>query len=90
MAKFISNHMKIHPENNWGSVNYDDRFDEYYIDLKNSDNVVQLITYCPWCGAKLPESARDRWFDELEALGLDPMKDEVPEAYKTSAWRRVH
>ena len=29
------------------------------------------INFCPWCGTQLPESLRDRWFEELELLGKD-------------------
>lgn len=47
---------------------------------------VSGIGFCPWCGARLPGSLRDRWFEEVEALGIDPGGDEVPERFRSSAW----
>ncbi|WP_443025513.1 DUF6980 family protein [Sphingomonas sp. PB4P5] len=49
----------------------------------------QSLFYCPWSGEKLPPTQRDRWFDELEALGLDPWHDEVPERFRSDAWRKA-
>lgn len=41
------------------------------------------------CGAKLPESKRDLWFDTLENLGFDdPIEQEIPEEFKTNKWYR--
>ena len=76
--------MDGHPQNDWGSVRYDARFDEYWVPAGNAQ---QLLFFCPWCGERLPESQRDRWFDELEAKGLDPLVDPVPDDYRTGAWR---
>jgi hypothetical protein len=44
------------------------------------------IYSCPWCGARLPESLRDRFFEELEALGIDPNGDDVPDRFRSSEW----
>ena len=77
-------HMDRHPQNDWQSVRYDRRFDEYWV---TAGGARQCLFYCPWCGEKLPPSQRDRWFDELEALGLDPLADAVPEAYCDGSWR---
>ena len=84
-----ANHMERHPENTRSVVHYDERYDEYLIVLSDLDGVVTGLTiyFCPWCGEKLPKSLRDKWFDELEALGIDPMRDEIPIKYRTSQWR---
>jgi len=76
-------HMHRHPQNDWRSVRYDARFDEYWIPAGGAR---QCLFHCPWCGEKLPPSQRDRWFDELEAMGLDPLSDPIPEAYRTGEW----
>ena len=48
------------------------------------------IAFCPWCGAKLPESLRERWFAELQALGFDdPSEQDIPERYRGDAWYRA-
>ena len=44
-----------------------------------------LVAFCPWCGARLPESQRDRWFEETEAKGFTD--DTLPPEYRTGAWR---
>jgi len=77
-------HMDRHPQNDWHSVRWDARFDEYWIPAGGAR---QCLFHCPWCGEELPPSQRDRWFDELEAMSLDPLADEIPEAYRSAAWR---
>lgn len=77
-------HMDRHRQNDWQSVRYDARFDEYWIPAGGAQ---QLLFFCPWCGETLPPSQRDRWFDELEARGLDPLEDPVPMEYQSGAWR---
>jgi ribosomal protein S27AE len=76
--------MDRHPQNDWNSVRYDVRFDLYWIEAGGAK---QQLFYCPWCGEALPPSHRDRWFDALDALGIDPGVDPVPEPFKTGAWR---
>ena len=76
--------MDRHPQNDWQSVRYDPRFDEYWV---TAGGVRQCLFFCPWCGERLPPSQRDRWFDEIEALGLDPLVDPIPEAYRDGRWR---
>jgi hypothetical protein len=44
------------------------------------------IDFCPWCGQKLPTSLRDRWFDQLEQLGIDPESEELPPDFKNDGW----
>lgn len=44
-----------------------------------------LIAHCPWCGAKLPDSERERWFDETEAIEKEGR--EIPPEYFTAVWR---
>ncbi len=77
-------HMDLHRQNDWQSVRYDARFDEYWVPAGDAR---QLLFYCPWCGEQLPESRRDLWFDMLDAEGVDPMVDTVPAAYRTGEWR---
>ena len=79
------NHMDRHGQNDWGSVRYDPRFDEYWVPAGNAR---QALFYCPWCGVKLPASQRDRWFDQLEAMGIDPWGNDLPNRYRDDTWRR--
>ena len=78
--------MHLHPENTGGVVTYDARFDSYEIAVSNG--AIQQIYFCPWCGEHLPPTQRGKWFDELEALGVDPMNGPYPDKFKTDEWRR--
>lgn len=79
-----SDHMSQHRQNDWGSVRYNSRFDEYSVPAGDAS---QLLFFCPWCGVRLPSSQRDRWFDELEKRGIDPEKGPIPAEFRTGAWR---
>ena len=85
MTIAIHNHMDRHRQNDWGSVEYDPRFDEYSV---LAGTARQLLFYCPWCGERLPPSQRDGWFDELVARGIDPLADEIPAEFKSGTWRK--
>lgn len=67
-------------------VHYSPRLREYGLIVHDGGSSSCRIHFCPWCGAQLPESLRDRWFEEVEQLGLDPWTDEIPEPYCSSAW----
>ncbi|MEM1267103.1 MAG: hypothetical protein AAGI50_13915 [Pseudomonadota bacterium] len=69
---------------------YDAPFDEYSLIVRGVPWSV-TIRYCPFCGAKFPESQRDAWFDTLEAMGFEPPLHDapIPEAFRTSAWRKA-
>lgn len=69
-------------------ISYIEKFDEYGLIIHDGGRSSYRISYCPFCGSKLPESKRDRWYDELEALGFDDPNDDegIPEKYKTSVW----
>lgn len=70
-------------------VVYVPRFDEYAIPIRDGGSSYSKIQYCPWCGTKLPETKRDRWFKELEALGYDdPAQQDIPHEYLTDAWHK--
>jgi len=68
-------------------VVYNEVLDEYGLIVHDGGASYVLIAHCPWCGTGLPESQRDRWFDEIAAKGLS---DEAPPAeYLTAEWRRA-
>ena len=70
-------------------MKYHDVYDEYGIPIYDGGSSVIQINYCPWCGSKLPESKRDRWFEELRRLGFKDDYDDVPEEYTTDEWWRT-
>jgi hypothetical protein len=68
-------------------ISYSETFREYGLFIHDGGSSSQMISFCPWCGASLPDSLRDRWFEELAALGFDdPWVQEIPEAFRTDAW----
>lgn len=71
-------------------VMYVEKFDEYGLIVHDGGTAKMAINFCPWCGTRLPESKRDRWFDELERLGYDnPSEQDIPENYRSGAWYRA-
>ena len=70
-------------------IAYWPKFDEYGIRVHDGGSSVSTIEFCPWCGASLPRSRRDEWFEQLEALGIDdPAESEIPAKFATDAWYR--
>ena len=67
-------------------IHYSPKFREYGLILHNGGSSSMGIRFCPWCGAQLAVSLRDRWFEELAARGIDPGESEVPAAFLSSAW----
>ena len=68
-------------------VSYSEKFREYGLFIHDGGSSSLAINFCPWCGAKLPDSLRDQWFAELEVLGFDdPLSQEIPESFRTGAW----
>ena len=71
------------------SIVFVPKFREYGIRVLDGGTSYLVIKYCPWSGAKLPESKRAEWFDAIERLGLDPINEEsIPEQFKTANWYR--
>ncbi|MFK4085164.1 DUF6980 family protein [Kribbella sp. NPDC020789] len=68
-------------------VHFSARFQEYGLIIHDGGRSVISIDFCPWCGRRLPESQRDRWFDELERRGIDPDEDEIPAEFLDGRWR---
>ncbi len=67
---------------------YNEVFDEYGMPVRDGGMSYLVVSHCPWCGARLPQSRRDAWFDAVEASGLDPDDAEaLPARYLTAAWR---
>ncbi len=66
-------------------VSYLSKFDEYGLIIHDGGSNSISITYCPWCGTRLPESKRDLWFYTLEKSGFDDLTEQ-----DIVVQRRVH
>lgn len=68
---------------------YNDHLLEYGLQVRfRGGDTWDEVNFCPWCGAELPASLRDEWFEELEGLGLDPGFDKTPPEYQDGTWWR--
>ena len=74
-------------QNEGKAIGYSARFNEYGLICRDRKTML-LISYCPWCGKKLPGSLREKWFDELASLGFtSPLFDEkIPKQYMSEKW----
>ena len=71
------------------TIFYSKRFDEYMIPVSEDGLSGICIAYCPWCGQKLPESTRERWFEELDEIGIEFSlfdTEQVPPSYLSDDW----
>ncbi|MBO0853177.1 MAG: hypothetical protein J2P18_05345 [Nocardia sp.] len=67
-------------------IDYDEKIREYYISIPNQESQI-VMNFCPWCGAELPSSLRDEWFDRIFDLGLDGPEDPgIPVEMRSDAW----
>lgn len=62
-------------------------------ELKDLESqIVYSMSYCPWCGSKLPEDLGDTFFDiMMEMLGedvdlLDIDTDTLPKEFQSDEW----
>jgi hypothetical protein len=51
-------------------LGYSPKVREFYVKVRSGSPVIQLLNFCPFSGKAFPASLRDRFFDELEELGL--------------------
>jgi len=67
-------------------LSYSSRFDEYGLRIHDGGSSSVVISFCPWCGTRLP-SRRDEWFRRLEELGIeDPDDPAVPVEFRSGDW----
>lgn len=67
-------------------IHYEPKLREYYLDIPNSDGAI-VLNFCPWCGAQLPPSLRDEWFDRIFDLDLDGPEDpRIPADMRSDLW----
>jgi hypothetical protein len=62
------------------------KFREFGLKIIDGGTSFQKIAYCPWCGRKLPESLRSKWFCRIEEMGLEPDDQTLPESMRSDAW----
>jgi hypothetical protein len=68
------------------AIRYDAKFREYGIPVLDGGSSTIKIMFCPWCGQKLPESFRDKWFEVLASKNLELDDPAIPEEMLSDAW----
>lgn len=87
--EFCCERMRLAVESDEIPIVYTARYREFGVRVLDGGTSTIELLYCPWCGQKLPESLRDRWFDELERRGIDPATGELPAEFTDDRWYRV-
>ncbi|WP_331752240.1 DUF6980 family protein [Streptomyces sp. NBC_00829] len=67
-------------------IRFNVKFQKYGLIIHDGGTSSSTIGFCPWCGQRLPASQRDRWFEQLEARGIDPWEDEIPAEFQDDRW----
>lgn len=73
-------------------VRYSPKVREYSLLLSNKRGTSQGFDYCLWCGAELPNSLRQEYFNILrtEYLIEDPLdpreKHKIPQEFESDEW----
>jgi hypothetical protein len=68
---------------------YHEIFDEIGLPIRDGGPSYLVISHCPFCGSKLPESKRDEWFNRIEAEGLeDSAFENLPDHFQNDDWYR--
>jgi hypothetical protein len=72
------------------AITFIDQFREYGIEYREGfGGGIQKMTYCPWCGRRLPKPLREEWFAVLDEQGLEPEDPRVPSEMRSNAWWRA-
>lgn len=67
-------------------IDYYDVYREVTIKVLDGGSSGLLLSFCPFCGWRFPDSLRDEWFDRLEELGIEPEDPMLPLAMRSNAW----
>jgi hypothetical protein len=62
------------------------KFREIGISVLDGGSSMIIWAHCPWCGRKLPNSLRSKWFAELQRRGIDPWTGRIPKEFKDATW----
>ena len=65
---------------------YIPKYREFGIRILDGGTSYIVLEFCPRCGAKLPKSLRDAWFDALEQRGIDPTGSNIPPEFTDERW----
>ena len=85
--KHCCHDIEVHIKSGEVALFYNAKFREYGIAVTDGGSSFQTITFCPWCGTRLPLSLRDKWFEVVcDQLGLEPGDKNIPAKYNSEEW----
>jgi hypothetical protein len=70
-------------------LSYSPKVREFSLLVRPDGEAGQMLHFCPFSGKPFPDSLRDRFFDELDAMGLtDGLADveRAPAEFQSEAW----
>ncbi|MDD3022185.1 MAG: hypothetical protein PHX61_14600 [Alphaproteobacteria bacterium] len=71
------------------TIEYIPKFREYGIPVLDGGSSFIIITFCPWCGHKLPSSLREKWFELMDEMGIDYDDiEKMPKRMQSDEWWR--
>jgi len=85
-TKFCCERMRHAVESGEIPITYTPKFREFGVKVLDGGTSTVELLFCPWSGDRLPESLRDRWFEELERRGIDPVGPDVPAEFLDDRW----
>ena len=89
MAFNIAHPVEISHQGRNRVVDWIASWNEYNIPVAYDGYAATRMHFCPWCGAKLPESKRDLWYLTLKKIGYDdPGEQEIPAEFNSDSWWR--
>lgn len=69
-------------------LDYNEKVRELTIRFLDDGLSGMQLAYCPFCGAALPTSLRDEWFDRLDELDMEPGDPAIPAPLQSGEWWR--
>ncbi|WP_271084414.1 hypothetical protein [Brevundimonas sp. NIBR11] len=70
-------------------IGYSPKVREFHLKVRRGSAAVQLLSFCPFTGRKLPSSLRTPFFDELDRIGLNDGLtdvDRAPMQFQSERW----
>ena len=67
-------------------ISYRSSVREWVLEVVDGGTSAIVLLFCPWCGERLPPTLRDRWFDVLDSLGLEPGDPRTPVELASDRW----
>jgi hypothetical protein len=65
---------------------YDRKTRAYGVVINENPQNQFFLSYCPWCGVKLPTDLADEYFDAVRDPKTGKVLDQLPPEFHTDEW----